>query len=248
MVLAACGLALSIAAHCIALAGVPTSRRRRLGTCTSGSSSSGSPTVLTSLRMDFAMPTGETSGRLFLLAALPGCVAPVTFFSATLFSTSFCSSRPLPVEPKQQQTGDAPPSVVRGFSGHWMIFYGVAFAVLYSRIHAPGLVSPAEVSTRDILFRRLLAFCPECGYAFLDATESADQSVSLRSPATRVGRRSLPQPTGSFVDGFVARESLAYNTSIPVPRRWLSYRSRWMFDSASIEIYRGGIRAASQSF
>lgn len=34
---------------------------------------------------------------------------------------------------------EAPPSVVKGFSGHWMVFYEAAFAVLYSRIHAPGL-------------------------------------------------------------------------------------------------------------
>ena len=36
-------------------------------------------------------------------------------------------------------TGTAPPAVIRGFSGHWMIFYGVAFVTFYSAINAPHL-------------------------------------------------------------------------------------------------------------
>jgi hypothetical protein len=33
-----------------------------------------------------------------------------------------------------KSTGSAPPTVVRGFSGHWMIFYAVAFVSFYSAI------------------------------------------------------------------------------------------------------------------
>jgi len=68
---------------------------------------------------------------------------------------------------KPHQSADASPSVIRGFSGHWMIFYGAAFAVLYSRIHAPGLYRERKcpqghsVSPTD-------RFCPVCGYAFPD--------------------------------------------------------------------------------
>jgi hypothetical protein len=36
-------------------------------------------------------------------------------------------------------TGTAPPSVIRGFSGHWMIFYAVAFVSYYSAIARPRL-------------------------------------------------------------------------------------------------------------
>jgi hypothetical protein len=52
----------------------------------------------------------------------------------------------------------------RGFSGHWMAFYGAAFAVLYSAIHKPSLLEarkcPAghDVSHQDL-------FCPKCGQA-----------------------------------------------------------------------------------
>ena len=35
--------------------------------------------------------------------------------------------------------GPAPPSIVRGFSGHWMVFYGVAFVTFYSAVNAPRL-------------------------------------------------------------------------------------------------------------
>jgi hypothetical protein len=34
--------------------------------------------------------------------------------------------------PKGQSVSPPPPIVLRGFSGHWMAFYAVAFAVLYS--------------------------------------------------------------------------------------------------------------------
>ena len=34
-------------------------------------------------------------------------------------------------------TGAAPPAVIRGFFGHWMIFYAVAFVAFYSIIRRP---------------------------------------------------------------------------------------------------------------
>ena len=39
-----------------------------------------------------------------------------------------------------QPEGDAPPSIIRGFSGHWMIFYGAAFAILMSAYLDPSLL------------------------------------------------------------------------------------------------------------
>jgi hypothetical protein len=40
--------------------------------------------------------------------------------------------------PKQGGHGPMSPVVVRGFSGHWMVFYGVAFGVLYSALRLPS--------------------------------------------------------------------------------------------------------------
>lgn len=39
-----------------------------------------------------------------------------------------------------QPEGDAPPSVIRGFSGHWMIFYGAAFAIFTTAYLDPTLL------------------------------------------------------------------------------------------------------------
>jgi len=62
---------------------------------------------------------------------------------------------------------DAPPSVIRGFSGHWMVFYAAAFATLYSVIHSPNLLKKRKcpnghaVSVTD-------SFCPNCGQPIND--------------------------------------------------------------------------------
>lgn len=65
----------------------------------------------------------------------------------------------------KQPTGDAPPSVVRGFSGHWMVFYGAAFAILYSRIHAPQFYRERKCPQgHDV--SPAARYCSECGYEF----------------------------------------------------------------------------------
>jgi len=69
-------------------------------------------------------------------------------------------------------TGDAPPSVVRGFSGHWMIFYGAAFAVLYSRIHAPELYRERKCPQGHTA-SPTARFCSECGYDFSNEAGNA---------------------------------------------------------------------------
>jgi hypothetical protein len=66
--------------------------------------------------------------------------------------------------PKQGGPAMMSPSTVRGFSGHWMIFYSVAMAVLYSGAH---------VKDRDLRHQcpqghavsPLAKFCEECGQA-----------------------------------------------------------------------------------
>ncbi len=66
--------------------------------------------------------------------------------------------------------GGTPPSVVRGFSGHWMAFYSAALAILYSAIQIKkrGLVRRCpnghEVSLEA-------TFCEECGQLILDKVE-----------------------------------------------------------------------------
>ena len=63
--------------------------------------------------------------------------------------------------------GGTPPSVIRGFSGHWMAFYSAALTILYSaiQIKKKGLIRRCpnghEVSLEA-------AFCEECGQLISD--------------------------------------------------------------------------------
>jgi hypothetical protein len=163
MLLAACGLALSVAAHCIALAGATIPGGKLVWSLHAGVFVVWIPTVLVSMRA-----TRHASRKDFWKVALAGCpiwmrrgfyalcgyaVINFVLFMATTFN-----------QPKQQ-TGDAPPSVIRGFSGHWMVFYGAAFAVLYSRIHAPHLYRE-RTCPQGHRVSPGARFCSECGYSF----------------------------------------------------------------------------------
>lgn len=58
--------------------------------------------------------------------------------------------------------GSMSPETLRGFSGHWMVFYWMAFAILYSAAHVKGPIVPncagcgQAVSPFD-------KFCSHCG-------------------------------------------------------------------------------------
>jgi hypothetical protein len=58
--------------------------------------------------------------------------------------------------------GETPAAIVRGFSGHWMVFYAVSFAILYSYLH----VEEADDLRRCANGHRVSAaakFCEACG-------------------------------------------------------------------------------------
>lgn len=171
MVLAACGLALSITAHCMALAGVPIPGGRLVWGLHIGIFAVWLPTVLASMKM-----TRHASRKDVWKIALAGCpvwmrrAGYVLFGYAILNFIVFMATTAS--QPKQQQSGDTPPSIVRGFSGHWMIFYGAAFAVLYSRIHAPGLYRERKCP-QGHTSAPAARFCSECGYDFSHETGNA---------------------------------------------------------------------------
>jgi hypothetical protein len=58
----------------------------------------------------------------------------------------------------------APPSMIRGFSGHWMVFYAAAFTILYSRIRAPELFMKRYCANGHQV-APTARFCPDCGQA-----------------------------------------------------------------------------------
>jgi hypothetical protein len=171
MVLAACGLALSIVAHCMALAGVPIPGGKLVWGLHLGIFVVWIPTVITSMQT-----TRYANRKDFWKVALAGCPLWMRRGFYVLFGYGILNFLVFMAttanQPKQQQTGDAPPSVVRGFAGHWMIFYGAAFAVLYSRIHAPELYRERKCPQGHTA-SSTARFCSECGHDFSNETENA---------------------------------------------------------------------------
>ena len=135
MLLAEFGLALSIAAHCMALAGTPIPGGKLVWGLHVGIFVVWIPAVLTSMQV-----TRYANRKDFWKIALVGCPIWMRRAFYVLFAyaiLNFLVFMATTASQPKRPTGDAAPSVVRGFSGHWMIFYGAAFAILYSRIHAP---------------------------------------------------------------------------------------------------------------
>ncbi len=168
MLLAACGFILSVAAHFMALTGIAIPSGGLVWGLHIGIFVVWIPTVLVGNRV-----TRYSNRKDFWKTALIGCpvwmrrtlyvVFGYAIFNFILFILS-TTSHPKP-------TGTAPPSVIRGFSGHWMVFYGAAFATLYSVIHAPQLFRERKCPQGHSV-APTTRFCPECGYAFPDKHES----------------------------------------------------------------------------
>jgi hypothetical protein len=129
--LAALGLALSIISHVAALLG----RQGPLGEYTFalhvGVFVVWLPAVLVSRHL---APGLRRKG--FWQAAFRGCPPWMRFMVYGLFVYGFLNFIVfLTHVPPNRGPGFLSPSTVRGFSGHWMIFYATAMAILYSAGH-----------------------------------------------------------------------------------------------------------------
>lgn len=157
-ILAAVGLVLSAASHIAGLFG----SQGPLGDSAShlhvGVFVVWLPAVLASNRLVKNYPQKE-----FWKAALRGCPVWMKYLTYGLFGYAMLNFALFIFgAPKQGGGGPMPPQVVRGFSGHWMAFYSIAMAILYSAAklwdagwewHCPNghKVQP------------LAKFCDECG-------------------------------------------------------------------------------------
>lgn len=162
MVLAAVGLALSVVAHGMALAGLQLPGGQMVWMLHVGIFVVWLPTILVAYGA-----TRYANRKDFWKVALAGCPAWMRRALYMLFAYGvfnfiiFMFGTGHDLHP----SGDAPPSIVRGFSGHWMIFYGAAFATLYSAIHAPQLFRERTCPNGHSV-APTVRFCPECGHAF----------------------------------------------------------------------------------
>jgi hypothetical protein len=100
--------------------------------------------------------------------SFPGCPAWMVWLVGSFFIyaignfLTFLAQAP----PKGQAQGvDAPPIVFRGFSGHWMVFYSAAMAMLYSSMMMGRSRSRRSRRTcrNGHTLHRTAAYCPICG-------------------------------------------------------------------------------------
>jgi hypothetical protein len=168
MLLATFGFALSVVAHLAGLAGVAIPGGGQVWALHVGIFVVWLPTVLVGKRI-----ARYSNRKDFWKVVLAGCPAWMRAAVLLLFGYAFLNFLLFIVNTiGHSPAGAAPPSVIRGFSGHWMLFYGVAFATFYSAIHAPHLLRERKCLSGHAV-SPTARFCPECGYAFPDEHENA---------------------------------------------------------------------------
>jgi len=170
MYLAALGLVLSVIVHVLSLLGMPSPFGETSWVLHMGIFVVWLPTVLiaTKLVKDFKY-------RDFWKAALRGCpkwMKNLTYFFfgyeilnfAIFFISDFAAGG------SARGEGNTPSNVFRGFSGHWMAFYCVAMATLYSAIHVEE-----HDETRRCLNGHPVSpsakFCEQCGAKVIEQQE-----------------------------------------------------------------------------
>lgn len=129
--LAAAGLLLSVASHIAALRGTEGPLGHSAWMLHIGIFVVWLPAVLAARYMSAEFPAKD-----MWKASLRGCPVWMKYMVGVLFAYALVNfliaMRSFPGRGEAGATGWMPASVVRGFSGHWMVFYGTAMAVLYS--------------------------------------------------------------------------------------------------------------------
>jgi hypothetical protein len=160
MALAALGFAISLGVHLLALSGRLPPGGKAVYAMHFGLFVVWIPAVLVAMRLS----QGQRS-RLSWDQILDGCPAWMRYAAMGLFGYAFLNFFLAFGIPAQNNFGgELTPEVLRGFSGHWMLFYGLAFATLLSAYRKPRLRTSAkcpaghEVAHSD-------STCPTCGTA-----------------------------------------------------------------------------------
>jgi hypothetical protein len=164
LALAALGFLASLAAHLLALAGsLPPGGMSVFGLHV-GIFVLWIPVVLLVLRVNWVQPSRGAWRNM-----LSGCPTWMRYVTAGLFVYAIVNFFVAFTGVDAQRSGDdaLSPAVLRGFSGHWMLFYAIAFAVLYSVYRKPELLR----RTRCANGHSVAAddrFCATCGVAIPD--------------------------------------------------------------------------------
>ena len=93
-------------------------------------------------------------------AALRGCPKPMQYFLYGLFAYVFLNFALFAISSDGHSPSSA--TTIRGFSGHWLIFYYAAFAILYSYIQVQKQ-DPMRRCQNGHVVALSAKYCPECG-------------------------------------------------------------------------------------
>ena len=163
LLLAALGFALSVAAHIASIAGITLPGGKAVWLLHIGVFVVWLPTVVIAIRV-----TRGERRKDFWKVVLSGCppwmrglaygliaYAVVNFIYFVVTATAIPKGHHI-------MSGDPPPAIIRGFSGHWMIFYGAAFMTLYSVVMKRELLR-GKFCPRGHAISVTDEFCPQCG-------------------------------------------------------------------------------------
>jgi len=157
MLIAAVGFVLSLTAHIASMSGKSIPSAMHVMSLHVGIFIVWLPAVLVVTKM-----TGSANRRDLWKIALSGCPIWMRRTVYALFGYTALNFLLFLMRTDNQRSGEeASPSVVWGFSGHWLLFYGIAFAVFYSAIHAPKLLEK-RFCPEGHPASPLDQFCPKC--------------------------------------------------------------------------------------
>jgi len=161
MLLAALGFCLSVAAHVASILGIPLPGGQSVWLLHAGIFVVWLPTVLIVSRVMRGVRRQD-----MWKVTLSGCPAWMRMAAKVLIGYVILNFVYFMATSARggggHYSGAAPPSVIRGFSGHWMLFYGVAFMTLYSVGRKPALLGQ-RVCRNGHTVASTDNFCPVCG-------------------------------------------------------------------------------------
>lgn len=165
LALSALGLFLSLIAHVSALAGIDLQLGNAVFVLHGGIFVVWFPAVLLAMRLGRGKTTAWGFGFSSWKQVLAGCPPWMTYLLLGLFAYVFLNffifMRDVPTQPSQGQS-PASPEVIRGFSGHWLVFYYAAFAIAYSAFKKPELLGNAKCQNGHKAIPTD-KFCSQCG-------------------------------------------------------------------------------------
>ncbi len=164
LALSAFGFLLSLVAHVSARAGTDLKLGNGVFVLHGGIFLVWLPAMLIAMRLGRGKAGTWGFGFSSWKQVLSGCPRWMTYLLIALFAYVFLNFFLFmgKVQPQSSPTDPASPEVIRGFSGHWLLFYYAAFAIAYSAFKKPELLANATCSKGH---RALPTdkFCSECG-------------------------------------------------------------------------------------